>query len=82
MATPMIAEDVITIPRLREFLAKCDNRYADPSDIKSYGLSISGHTVSIIEGGSSQSVTIPDSDTTYRAMNNNEIDAAVSAALS
>ena len=82
MPTSMIAEDVITIPRLREFLAGCDNRYASPSDIKSYGLSISGHTVSIVEGGSTTSVTIPDSDTTYRAMNNNEIDAAVSAALS
>lgn len=82
MPTPMIAEDVITIARLREFLAGCDNRYADPSDIKSYGLSISGHTVSIVEGGGNQSVTVPDSDTTYRSMTDNEIDAAVSAALS
>lgn len=81
MATP-IAEDIITIVRLREFLAECDSRYADPSDIKSYGLSISDHTISIVEGGSNQSVTIPDSDTTYRSMTNNEIDAAVSAALS
>ena len=81
MPTP-IAEDIITIARLREFLAGCDDRYADPSDIKSYGLSISGHTVSIVEGGSTKSVTVPDSDTTYRAMTNNEIDAAVSAALS
>ena len=65
MPTPMIAEDVITIPRLREFLAGCDNRYADPSDIKTYGLSINDHTISIVENGQNNSVTVPDSDTTY-----------------
>ena len=82
MPTPMIAEDVITLTELREFLTGCDARFATPSDIKSYGLSISGHTVSLVEGGSTSSVTVPDSDTTYRSMTNNEIDAAVSAALS
>ncbi len=82
MPTPMIAEDIITLAKLREFLTGCDSRFATPSDIKSYGLSISGHTVSLVEGGSTSSVTVPDSDTTYRAMTNNEIDAAVSAALS
>ena len=81
MTTP-IAEDIITFARLREFLAGCDTRFANPSNIKTYGLSIDGHTISIVEGGSNTSVTVPDSDTTYRAMTNSEIDAAVSAALS
>lgn len=82
MPTPMIAEDVITLARLREFLTGCDGRFATPSDIKSYGLSISGHTVSLVEGGSTSSITVPDSDTTYTALSNNAIDAAVLAALS
>ncbi len=82
MPTPMIAEDIITLANLREFLTGCDTRFATPSDVKSYGLSISGHTVSLVEGGSTSSVTVPDSDTTYTALSNSAIDAAVSAALS
>lgn len=82
MPTPMIAEDIITLAKLREFLTGCDARFATPSDIKSYGLSISGHTVSLVEGGSTSSVIVPDSDTTYTALSNSAIDAAVSAALS
>lgn len=82
MPTPMIAEDVITLARLREFLTGCDGRFATHSEIKSYGLSISDHVVSIVEDGGQSSVTVPDSDTTYRSLTNGEIDAAVSAALS
>lgn len=81
MPTPMIAEDIITLAKLREFLTGCDERFAIPSDIKSYGLSISGHTVSLVEGGSTSSVTVPDSDTTYTALSINAIDTAVLAAL-
>lgn len=72
MPTPMIAEDVITISRLREFLAGCDNRYADPSDIKTYGLSINDHTISLVENGSGVSVTVPDNNTTYSLISKTE----------
>ena len=71
MPTP-IAEDIITIARLREFLAGCDNRYADSSDIKSYGLSINDHTISLVEGGSGSSVTVPDNNTTYSLISKTE----------
>ena len=64
--------DIITLARLREFLAQCDNRYAMQSDVKSYGLAISGHTVSIVDGGQTTSVTIPDADTTYSIMSKSE----------
>lgn len=36
-----------------------------PNDDTKYGLSISDHTVSIVEGGSTSSVEIPDNNTTY-----------------
>lgn len=61
----MIAEDIITLDGLSDFLDGCDQRYARDSDVKTYGLSINGHTVSIVEGGQNASVTVPDSDTTY-----------------
>ena len=32
----------------------------------SYGLSINGHTISLVENGSNKSVTVPDDDTTYQ----------------
>ena len=32
-----------------------------------YGLSISGHTVSLVAGGTTSSVTVPDDDTTYES---------------
>ena len=40
----MIAEDVITIARLREFLAGCDERYASSSDVKDYATQLEAET--------------------------------------
>lgn len=77
MPTP-IAENLVTLAGLREFLAGCDGRYPDPSDIKSYGLSISDHTISIVEGGQNNSVTVPDSDTTYTTMSKAEAEGGTS----
>lgn len=50
------------------------------SDTK-YGLEISGNALSLVEGGASSSVTVPDSDTTHSALTNTEIDDAVVAAF-
>ena len=77
MPTP-IAEDLVTLAGLREFLAGCDVRYPRNSDIKSYGLSINDHTVSLVEGGQNNSVTIPDSDTTYTTMSKVEAEGGTS----
>lgn len=41
---------------------------------KTWGLSISGHTVTIVDGGTNKSVTVPDSDTKYSAISNDWID--------
>lgn len=68
----LIAEDIITLAKLQEFLTQCDGRYAMQSDVRSYGLAISGHTVSIVNGGQDTSVTIPDADTTYSTMSKSE----------
>lgn len=67
MPTPTGIEGIITLEGLATFKGEADQRYATPSDIKSYGLSISGHTVSLVEGGANQSVTVPDADTRYTA---------------
>lgn len=37
----------------------------DNNTHKTWGLSISGHTVSIVDGGTTKSVTVPDNDTKY-----------------
>lgn len=62
-ANNMVIKDAITLDQLRTFLAGLDGRFATPSDVKTYGLSISGHTVLLVEGGTGTSVTVPDSDT-------------------
>lgn len=81
MALPQDFGSVITLAQLAEFLSGLDGRFATPSDVKTYGLSISGHTVSLVEGGATSSVTVPDSDTTYSALTDAEIEAAIDAAF-
>lgn len=84
MALPEGFGSVVSVAQLADFLDGLDDRFATPSDIPAYtryGLSISGHTVSLVEGGASSSVTVPDSDTTYQALTNTEIDNAVAAAF-
>ena len=80
MALPQDFGSVISLAQLADFLDGLDERFATPSDVKTYGLSISGHTVSLVEGGATSSVTVPDSDTTYAALTDAEIEAAVDAA--
>lgn len=41
--------------------------YIDTDNNTTYGLSISGHTVSLVSGGTTTSVTVPDNNTTYTA---------------
>lgn len=41
--------------------------YIDTDNNTTYGLSISGHTVSLVSGGTTSSVTVPDNNTTYTA---------------
>lgn len=81
MATPKIVEDAITLDLLGVFLDELDERFATPSDIKTFGLQVSGHTLRIMENGGQASITLPDDNTTYVAMTNAEIDNAVAAAL-
>ena len=81
MALPQDFGSVITLSQLADFLSGLDGRFATPSDVKTYGLSISGHIVSLVEGGSTSSVTVPDSDTTYSALTTTEINDAVDAAF-
>jgi hypothetical protein len=81
MATPKIVEDAITLDLLGIFLDELDKRFTTPSDIKTFGLQVSGHTLHIVENGGQASITLPDDNTTYVAMTNTEIDNAVSAAL-
>lgn len=57
---------------LARFWANCKSQFATADDLRTYGLSISGHTVSLVEGGTTASVTVPDSDTTYDAMSVSE----------
>lgn len=71
-----VIEDAITLHGLGVFLSECDKRYARSSAIKTYGLSINNRTVSLVEGGNTSSVTVPETTLTKA-----EIDAAVSAAF-
>ena len=82
MALSQDFESVISLAQLSEFLNGLDRRFAMLSNIKTYGLSISGNTISLVEGGINKSITVPDSDTTYDALTDLEIEAAVDAAFS
>lgn len=47
---------------------RCDGTWASPPNDnthKTWGLSINGHTVSIVDGGTNKSVTVPDENTKY-----------------
>lgn len=55
--------------------------YIDTDNNTTYGLSISGHTVSIVAGGTTSSVTVPDNNTTYTANNENIGSASAGTAI-
>lgn len=69
----LLLEDVITLDRLQDFLSNCDNRYIPASNPPDFGLSINGHTISIVSGGNTKSVTVPDNDTTYTPASANPV---------
>lgn len=76
-------QDLVTLGRLQDFLANCDNRYISVSNSPDFGLSISGHTISIVSGGSNKSVTVPDDDTTYTPASANPVmDGSVAVGIS
>lgn len=50
---------------------RCDGTWQVPPDNdthKTWGLSISGRTISLVEGGSAKSATLPDNNTQYSAI--------------
>lgn len=68
---------------------RSDGTWAVPPDNdthKTWGLSISGHTVSIVDGGTTKSVTVPDNDHTYTlaslgGITPSEVDSKISTAV-
>lgn len=57
------ATDLANVKKYAESAKESAESFVDTNT--TYGLSISGHTVSLVEGGTTKSVTVPDSDTKY-----------------
>lgn len=57
------ATDLANVKKYAESAKESAESFVDTNT--TYGLSISGHTINLVEGGTTKSVTVPDSDTKY-----------------